>query len=43
MTEYKCPICKEVYECEPGIIMLICPACQIDILKERGKENVNCD
>lgn len=33
--EFKCPICKQIYECEDGTIMLICPACQIDILRKR--------
>lgn len=30
----KCPICKRDFESEEGVIMLICPCCQINILRE---------
>ena len=38
--EAKCPICKRIFEFEEGIIMLICPTCQIDILmKNKGVDD----
>ena len=36
MVIVKCPICKREFLYEEGTIMLICPVCQIDVIKKGG-------